>query len=538
MMIRLVSVGATLAALVAAQSANASMQRSVTPQVSARALIAPHGVARTSAGTGYLHSQIECTARGNPSRDVFLDCDDAAAPNDEQHIVVDPKNSRHMIASANDYDSAGDEFYTTFDGGRTWVTGDMSLLDDTRTGSDPVTAIDPRTNTAIHSSLNYQFTDAGESTNGHVVVSLSRDGGLHWGKPVIVYRGHGADSDPVQVFNDKPWVYTDTNPASPYYGRTYLTWSRFLAHNGAYVESPIWESHSDDGGQTWSNAHEISGSSRTCTFQEAGAALQCDEDQGSVITTTADGSVYVAFENGQHEAAWEPGEQFESQYMVVRSTDGGTTFGGPVRVADLEDGTRDFPLNADDRSTLTGYQLRIPTYGNITASPLDGTLYVTFTDNRAGRHDVDNPVTDTNVFIAWSRDHGRTWHSPVPVTRAAGDQWFPSAAVDPTTGKVGVLYNTRGATNGTLFNAELSEGAPGSWTRTTLSQRPSNPRNSLVFQAGVPGCLKCALFHGDYITLAYGRDGSANAAWTDHRRFIDLGNGDDGFTQNTFFARR
>ena len=46
------------------------------------------------------------------------------------------------------------------------------------------------------------------------------------------------------------------------------------------------------------------------------------------------------------------------------------------------------------------------------------------------------------------------------------------------------------------------------------------------------------LFHGDYITLAYGRDGSANAAWTDHRRFIDLGNGDDGFTQNTFFARR
>ena len=133
-----------------------------------------------------------------------------------------------------------------------------------------------------------------------------------------------------------------------------------------------------------------------------------------MITTTADGSVYVAFENGQHEAAWEPGEQFESQYMVVRSTDGGTTFSGPVRVADLEDGTRDFPLNADGSPTLTGYQLRIPSFGNITASPLDGTLYVTFTDNRAGRHDVDNPVTDTNVFIAWSRNHGRTWHGPVP----------------------------------------------------------------------------------------------------------------------------
>ena len=49
----------------------------------------------------------------------------------------------------------------------------------------------------------------------------------------------------------------------------------------------------------------------------------------------------------------------------------------------------------------------------------------------------------------------------------------PLGRIDPTTGRVGVLYNTRGATNGTLFNAELSEGAPGSWTRTTLSQRPS-----------------------------------------------------------------
>ena len=191
MMIRLVSVGATLAALIAAQPADASMQRSVTPRVSARAWSAPLSDAKTSADGGYLHSQIECTARGNPSRDVFLDCDDAAAPNDEQHIVVDPKNPRHMIASANDYDSAGDEFYTTFDGGQTWVTGDMSLLDDTRTGSDPVTAIDPRTNTAIHASLNYQFTDAGESTNGHVVVSLSHDGGLHWASRSSFIAGTG-----------------------------------------------------------------------------------------------------------------------------------------------------------------------------------------------------------------------------------------------------------------------------------------------------------------------------------------------------------
>ena len=85
-----------------------------------------------------------------------------------------------------------------------------------------------------------------------MVVSVSTDGGLNWATPVVAYQGYGADKDPTQVFNDKEWMVADTNPASPYYGRVYLTWSRFLSHNGHYDESPIWEPHSDDGGLTWS----------------------------------------------------------------------------------------------------------------------------------------------------------------------------------------------------------------------------------------------------------------------------------------------
>jgi hypothetical protein len=103
---------------------------------------------------------------------------------------------------------------------------------------------------------------------------------------------------------------------------------------------------------------------------------------------------------------------------------------------------------------------------------------------------------------------------------------------------VGVVYNTRGHRNGDLFNAALAEGGPGRWTRTRLSTRASNPVNSVVFQAGVPSCRKCATFHGDYINLEYGADGVANAVWTDHRRFVDLGEEGSGFTQNSFYARR
>lgn len=32
-----------------------------------------------------------------------------------------------------------------------------------------------------------------------------------------------------------------------------------------------------------------------------------------------------------------------------------------------------------------------------------------------------------------------------------------------------------------------------------------------------PACEFCAVFHGDYIGLAYGSDGHANATWTDMR---------------------
>jgi len=47
-----------------------------------------------------------------------------------------------VIASSNDFGTCCDQFYTTFDGGNTWTTGNMSRETPQRIGSDPVTAID------------------------------------------------------------------------------------------------------------------------------------------------------------------------------------------------------------------------------------------------------------------------------------------------------------------------------------------------------------------------------------------------------------
>jgi hypothetical protein len=477
----------------------------------------------------------ECTATSGGAN-TKLDCDDPF-PNNEPNIVVDSANAQHMIVSSNDYGSCCDQYYTTFDGGTTWSEGNMSVEDKSRTGSDPVTSIDRKHGVALHSSLNYNFNAAGDTCDGDVVVSPSFDGGLRWKKPAVVYSGLGCDPDPTQIFNDKEWITTDNNPASPFYGRTYLTWTRFLSHNEVGVSSAIWESHSDDGGKKWSTPHEISGSNPAiCPFQSDGPAGVCDEDQASVPTVGPDGTVYVAFMNSQNSALWEPGEVGENQYLVVRSADGGATWSSPTFVVGLEDGSRDYPINANDRQTLSDYQVRVWGAGNIVASPRNGNLYLVFSDNRNGVHDVANPVTNSDVFVVSSSDRGNTWTSPVRVDNGGGDQWFPWVDVNPVTGTIGVLYHDRGATNGDTYTTALAEGLPGALTKTTISTAPSHPRESEFFQAGVTGCELCALFHGDYIGLAYGSDGHANAVWTDMRDPSPFTAG--LFSQFIYFARK
>ncbi|MDQ2909652.1 MAG: glycoside hydrolase [Actinomycetota bacterium] len=429
--------------------------------------------------------------------------------------MVDAADAQHMIASSNDYGTCCDQYYTTFDGGATWSTGNMSVEDSSRTGSDPVTTIDVKHDVALHSSLNYTFNDNGEACDGDVVVSPSKDGGLSWKKPVVVYSGQGCDLDATQIFNDKEWITTDNNRHSKFYGRTYVTWSAFVAHNGAYASSAIWESHSDDGGHDWSKAQEISGSNPAiCTFQEDGPAGVCDENQFSVPAVAPDGTVYVVFENGQNTALWETGEVLDDQYLLVKSTDGGKHWSKPSFIVGLEDGSNDYPLNDNGRQTLTGYQVRVDSAGNIVVGK-DGKLYLVFSDNRNGVHDSPSPVTNVDTFVMSSPNGGSTWTTPVVVDAGGGDQWFPWVDVDPLTGKIGVIYHDRGASNGPTYNTSLAEGTPGSLVKTVLNTAPSNPTMSEFFQAGIPTCEFCALFHGDYISVAYGKDGHANGVWTD-----------------------
>jgi hypothetical protein len=483
-------------------------------------------------------SKLECRAFGEPAANINLDCD-GITPNDEPQIAVDPADSQHMVASSNDYESCCDEFYTSFDGGKSWRTGDISVEapgKKKRTGSDPVTIFDVKHGTVIHSSLNFQ----NDGCDADVVASISKDGGIHWDTVVEVANGGGPTS--CTLFNDKEWITTDNYPNSPFYGRTYLTWTAFLGG----LASPIREAHSDDGGYTWSAPHDISGSNATlCTFQTDGLAGACDEDQFSVPSVGPDGAVYVSFINSQNQALWEAGEFFDDQFLLVKSTDGGATWSAPSFIVGLEDGSRDYPISVDGRQTLTNYQLRVASATNVVADPTQNNrLYFVFFDNRNGIHDVDSPVTNTDIFIVQSTNGGSSWSAPAQVnpanTDAGNDQWFPWVDVSPLDGTVGVLYHDRSfdQTRNT-YETTLSESPAGgaSFTSSKVSTAASHPRESVAFRAGAdaPGCENCATFHGDYIGLKYGADGNANMVWTDMR---DLDAASGLYLQFVYFARR
>jgi len=481
------------------------------------------------------HGAFECIAVSGGAN-TTLDCDDPF-PNNEPDVEANPANPANVSASSNDYGSCCDQYYTTVNGAASWSTGNMSIEKPSKTGSDPVTAFDRKHGTAMHASLSYTLLHASgsQACDGDVIVSPSRDGGVTWLKPVIVDDGVGCDFSKFDKFSDKEWIVADNTPTSPHYGRSYLSWVSYLSSYGNYIQSAVNLSFSDDGGFTWSAPKVISGSSSAlCAIQASGPSGACDEDQGVSPTVAADGTVYVGFINEQNAALQEPDETGEDQYLVVKSTNGGVTWSNPTFIVGMEDGSRDYPINVDDRQTLTGYQARVWGVGNLVASPVDGSLYLVFSDNRNGTHDSDNPVTNVDVFLVVSTDGGASWSGPTQVDAGAGDQWFPWVDVDPTNGTIGIVYHDRGGSNGATYNTALAEGTPGSLVKTILSVTPSDPTQSAFFKAHADGCDACATFFGDYINVDYGTDGVANAVWTDMSVF-NAARG--GFQQFIFFAR-
>ncbi len=359
-----------------------------------------------------LNSTLDGTTVQSP--DVTVNQDTAAATQNEPTIAVDPNNANRIVAGSNDYitrtwscmingtpcSALGDAYsgsYYSNDGGQTWccIATDPQHLGTLIPGVERLTGgiydAGGDSNVFFDNHGNVYFTGLGfDRTQAPNTVTLSKgtfdtSGNLHWGPPTFI----GQTKSP-STLNDKPWSTSDNNPTSPFYGRIYVSWTRFIFNpsNGAYKQSPIIFAYSTDGGQTFSTPQLI-----------AGSVLY---SQGSHVMVGPDGTVYVLWDGDTRLGP------FDSTWMT-KSTDGGVTWTMPIAIAPLVDIIR--PANT---------VFRVNSFPAGAVAP-NGDVYAAWSTealNTATTYGVDTTCFSSNTVchaaLYWSKstDAGATWSTP------------------------------------------------------------------------------------------------------------------------------
>lgn len=301
------------------------------------------------------HSAQACATRLGSNIKVNQNCLNVSDPdlqgrgqaNNETSIAQDALHPNHLVASDNDYvrgDGTCGAAYST-DRGRSW--NDSTVPDGfTRglggnarqyweAGGDTSVAWDTRGNAYLSCQLfnrGIGVTQNADQSSGFVVFRSTGNGGASWNFPGRYVTSFFDPTGTGAVLEDKQLMTVDNNVHSPFRDRVYVTWTEFAADGTGY----IYESHSSDYGETFSPRVVVSTTSALCTntFGVATPNGTCNENQFSDPFVGSDGSLYVVWANFNNTVT---GQDNRNQMLLAKSTDGGATFGSPVKVSDYYD---------------------------------------------------------------------------------------------------------------------------------------------------------------------------------------------------------
>ncbi len=307
--------------------------------------------------------------------------DTGQAPQNEPSVRINPTNPNNIVAAFRDFRLGWQPairnvtIAATTDGGKTWVEQFAQYLDHNRF-SDPSVGVDTEGNFYV-ATLDYKDLYEG----GIVSVRLSTNGGLGWWPAVPV----GPDS----LNYDKDMMCVDDCATSPYCGNVYVAWdglipfarSTYLGMSFSFpLDTPAWAAPAP--------------------------------------ATGPSGELYVV----------------SAPAMVVKSTDGGLTFGPNVRADDTIHPAVAWGMVTHDGVFSLSEPVLAVDKGN---GSRRGTAYVVYLSTALG---------DGDLFCVKSTDGGSSWGPSVRVNndslRNGRDQFHFWMTVDDS-GFVDVVFLDR-----------------------------------------------------------------------------------------------
>src|SRR4030095_3167531 len=385
----------------------------------------------------------------------------------EPSIYVNPKNTNQMVAGANI-----DKFYYTTNAGNNWTGG--TLISNFTVWGDPCIIADTNNNFYYFHLVN------GMSFIDRMGVQKSTNGGINWST-----GGFYQFNPPKQ--QDKEWAIVDFSHG-PRGNWIYVSWTEFDSYGStnSLDSSRILFARSTDAGASFTGITRLSKLGGDCRDEDY-------TTEGAVPAVGANGEVYVGWAGQQGinnfkiffdrstdggttwlandiVAASQPGGwdylvsgiyrnnglpitccdvshgpyrgniyknhtdsagPADHDVKVVRSTDGGNTWGAPVRVNDDPAGKEQF-------------------FSWMTIDRVTGYLYIVFYDRR----NYSNNQTD--VYMATSTNGGVTWIN----------ERISSSPFTPSSGTFFGDYNNISAHNGIVrpIWIRLQSGSLSLWT--------------------------------------------------------------------------
>src|SRR3954447_17668410 len=486
--------------------------------IAAVALLGAGPVGAAGADTRVTNDKDGSYARYDGAVDAtMLSCSTGRRTQNEPSVAVAPRTAAVVVAGSNDYcaeiqNGSGNVwagYYRSADGGASWSN---SLVpgypaDESAAGSaSPVhgscaAAGDPTQSFDGAGQLYYGFIcfNRAKPTNGSIYVARYDGDGTEYVRTVRVDRGTPSVWG---LFQDKINVAVDQSLGTQTAGNVYVAWARY---SGQAANNVILFARSTDGGRTFSRPARLT--------QGRG------EEQFADMAVGPQGEVYVTYREIAHQGPT------EDRIRIVRSTDGGQSFGAPSTVASITpfDSTQFGPDTCGDGPFACPSGLTYARFSSLSAVAADGTgVHVVWS-----ARDADGQAK----IFARNSDDGVSWPAPAaPLDGVAvGQQIFPDIASGA--GALSVVFQdsradpayspdlppgdtVSGHNSGDVLHAFVARSTDGgqSWSESQVSGAGSNPNWEVRGQMRSP-------FFGDY-NYASAAGGIVGAAWADTRDLV------------------